>query len=76
MHKCPYCFEEIEKDANRCPYCTQFLIDRPVESDYKSIDKKICVFCGKKIIKESRICKYCRKWLDQLQQDLDDLEGM
>jgi len=76
MIKCPYCFEEIEKQANRCPHCAQFLIDPLIETDFKSIERKKCVYCGKKIFKESKICKYCKKWLDRLQQDVDDLEKM
>ena len=69
MLKCPYCFEVFEERPQKCPHCEQFLLDNPIDVDYKSIDKKSCIFCGKKIFTEAKICKYCKKWLDQVDTD-------
>mgnify|MGYP003496692862 CR=1 FL=1 len=76
MLKCPYCFELLEVRPQKCPHCQQFLLDDPVEVDYKSIDKKNCIFCGKKILSEAKFCKYCRKWLDQVDIDANTLDMM
>ncbi len=74
MKKCPYCFEEIVQEANRCPSCAQFIIDPVIDSDYRSIDKKKCIFCGKKILSEARICRFCHKWIDEVDRSAGDFD--
>ncbi len=74
MKKCPYCFEVVDSPTNRCPHCQQFFIDLPIESDFKSADKKPCIFCGKKILSEAKICKYCQRWLDEVNRSADQLD--
>ena len=73
--KCPYCFEKInDEEKLRCPHCVQFIIDDVVRSDYPSVDKKECLFCGKKINKEARFCRHCHRWLDEVNQAVDDVD--
>ena len=74
MLKCPYCYEKLEEEVNRCPHCQQFIIDNLVHTDFPSLDKKKCVYCGKKILLEAKICKYCHKWLDALNQAVNDID--
>ena len=76
MLKCPYCFEVLEAKVTKCPVCGQFLIDNPVETDFKSLDKKKCVFCGKKIFQEAKICKHCRKWLDEVDKGASSFDDL
>lgn len=78
MYKCPYCYELINEGANRCPHCTQFIIDDIINVDYPSVEKKRCIYCGKKILKEAKFCRHCQRWLDEIDRaasdiDLDDL---
>ena len=75
MLKCPYCYEELAKKTTKCPHCSQFLIDQPINVDYPSLEKKKCIFCGKKINAEAKVCRYCRRWLDEIDQAADDLKG-
>jgi len=76
IKKCPYCFEVIEGRTPKCPHCNQYMIDEPFEVDFESLDKKKCFFCGKKVLTEARVCKYCHKWLDAIDQAMNDLDGM
>lgn len=74
MLKCPYCYETLPEKILRCPHCLQFILDDVVTSDYPSIDKKPCIFCGKKILVEAKVCRYCQKWLDDLNQRVDEVD--
>lgn len=74
MQKCPYCFEQVELPSTRCTHCLQFFLDKPIESEFKSADKKNCLFCGKRIFSEATVCKYCHKWLDEVHRAADELE--
>ena len=74
MKKCPYCFEEVAEFSQRCPHCTQFIIDPLVEVDYRSIDKKKCIFCGKKILSEAKVCRYCFKWINEVDNAAGDYD--
>ncbi|MFP4473625.1 MAG: hypothetical protein ACLFPX_07180 [Candidatus Omnitrophota bacterium] len=74
MLKCPYCYERLENHPPRCPHCNQHIIDDLIDVPYPSLDKKDCVFCGKKILQEARICRHCHKWLDELNQTLEDID--
>lgn len=74
MLKCPYCYESLSEKTLRCPHCLQYIIDDVLESDYPSMDKKPCVFCGKKILAQAKICRYCQKWLDDLDQRVNDVD--
>ena len=82
MKKCPYCFEGLEEkdialskkhnEAPQCPHCQQYIIEDLLTESYPTIDQKKCLFCGKKIYTEARICRYCGKWLDEVDQAVDD----
>lgn len=82
MTKCPYCFEELrekaftaltlDNHALKCPHCNQFIITDLVKVDYPSLDQKRCIFCGNKILLEAKICRFCHKWLDELDQSIED----
>ena len=74
MLKCPYCYEVLEKEENRCPHCEQFIIDDIVDVSYPSVEKKRCLFCGKGILKEAKLCRHCHKWLDELDQAVRDVD--
>jgi len=78
--KCPYCFSTIpENPGKKCPSCEQYFLDAPFQAAYSGTEDKKCTFCGKKVHSEARICRHCKKWLDELEQSVDDfkhLEGL
>ena len=74
MLKCPYCYEHLDERTNRCHHCNQFIIDDLLDVPYPSIDKKPCIFCGEKILQEAHICKFCHKWLDELDQTINNID--
>lgn len=74
MLKCPYCYEHLSEEILICPHCSQYIIDDFVNVDFPSLEKKDCIFCGKKIIKEARICRFCQKWLDVIDQAVEDVD--
>jgi hypothetical protein len=57
--------------TNKCPHCSQFIIDEIISVDFPSLDKKPCLCCGKKILKEAKICRFCHKWLDEINRTAD-----
>lgn len=48
---CPYCGEEIELNASRCPHCKENIL-------------KICPFCGEEIKASAIKCKHCGEFLN------------
>jgi len=74
MLKCPYCYNELSEKTNRCPHCSQYIIDDLVSVAFPSVDKKECVFCGKKILREAKICEHCHKWLDEVDRMVQDID--
>ena len=74
MLKCPYCYETLTENVNRCPHCAQFIIDEIVETDFPSLEKKKCVFCGKKILTEAKVCRHCHRWLDEVDRAVNDVD--
>ena len=82
MKKCPYCFEGLEEkditisknhnEAPLCHHCQQYIIEALITESYPVVGQKKCLFCGKKIYTEARICRYCKKWLDEVDQAIDD----
>ena len=52
---CPYCCNEVKKDAIKCQYCKEFL---------NKEEKKECPFCMNKINKDASICPFCDEKLD------------
>ena len=74
MKRCPYCFESLKCKHNICPHCAQFIIDDLIEIDYEPADTKRCVFCGKNILTEAVVCRHCHRWLDELNDAINDAE--
>ena len=74
MLKCPYCYNQLPSKTTKCPHCNQFIIDDVVEVDFPSTDKKECIFCGKHIFRESKVCQFCHKWLDDVDQKINDVD--
>ena len=54
--KCPYCCNEVKKDAIKCQYCKEFL---------GSDEQRECPFCMNKIDKNASICPFCDEKLDR-----------
>jgi len=76
IKKCPYCFEEVVERSPKCPHCNQYMIDPPLEMDFKNANKKKCFFCGKLILLPAIVCKHCHRWLDEVNRAVSDLEDM
>ncbi len=72
MKRCPYCFESLKFKQNICPHCAQFIIDDLIEVDYEPADTKRCMFCGKNILTEAVVCRHCHRWLDELNDALEE----
>ncbi len=74
MLKCPYCHEVLPQRVNRCPHCEQFFLDEIIDSPLPNVNSKPCLFCGKTIVREARYCRHCRKWLDEVDQTINDID--
>ena len=60
--ECPFCKNEIKKEAIKCMYCKEMLSEvTPIE---KHPDTKICPFCKNEIKFDAIKCQYCHEMLD------------
>ncbi len=77
MEKCPYCFEDLKTSPadKRCPYC-DLSMEKTINLDYPSVDRKRCIYCGKSVAKEAKYCRYCHKWIEDVERMAKLLEEL
>lgn len=61
--ECPFCKNEIKKEAIKCQYCKEMLPEEKIEECWD--DMKECPFCKNEIKKEAIKCQYCHEFLDR-----------
>ena len=57
LKRCPYCKEEVRKDAVKCKHCHSAI------SEPKPGHKGVCPFCKEEIAPEAIKCKHCKSFL-------------
>lgn len=60
--ECPYCKNEIKKEAIKCMYCKEMLPKEKIEIKYPKT--KDCPYCKNEIKYEAIKCQYCGEMLD------------
>ena len=58
--ECPFCKEEIKREAIKCQFCKEMLPNEEIEDEK---DTKICPFCWEKIKSSAKKCRYCKEFL-------------
>jgi len=69
MQKCPYCAEEILKDAKKCKFCKEDINVsqvKKIKTPKKELLKK-CPSCKEEIKQDANKCKHCGEIQDTLE---------
>ena len=66
---CPFCKEQIRKEASKCYFCGEWLEPTEPESSPTDSAFKLCPFCKEQIRKEAIKCRFCGKWLEPTEPD-------
>lgn len=67
--KCPFCGEEIKKEAIKCWHCKKFIQKEENKKDEVTQNEEIseipCPFCSELIKSTAKKCKHCGEWLNK-----------
>ena len=61
MKKCYYCAEEIDDNAEDCPYCGHKALNE---------NEKLCPYCSEIIKKDAIYCRFCDNNLDDYKENI------